>query len=340
MRQSTTSTLIVTAMMAAFIGVALASPNGNLRRKRVAFEVPSEERSSVGRTEFMLKDEHELEDLWTRAMKVMDEKGEKLMRVKFLQDVSMSFSLSLSMSMPVVPTGTHAPTPSPVTTTAPANTTPAPAANITNSPAMTTSPTSPSVISLAPVASTAPGMTSAPVSPPGMTNAPVSPPGMTPAPFTAPGMTPAPVTAPGMTSAPVTAPGMTSAPVTAPGMTSAPVTGPPQGGDCLVGTSREVYLRDLLSTITDPAILANVTSPQSMALNWITLDDPLKIDPCVYPTVQQRYGLATLYYSTGGAEWVTNDGWIGVLPECQWFGITCDDANVTVQVIELRKSML
>ena len=167
--------------------------------------------------------------------------------------------------------------------------------------------------------------------------APLAPPGVTMAPLAPPGITNPPVTVPGTTPAPITAPGITPAPVTVPGMTSPPVVAPTPGGDCLVGTTRDAYLRDLLSMITDPTILANATSPQSMALNWITLDDPLQIDPCVYPTVQQRYGLATLYYATDGAGWVSNEGWIGALPECQWFGITCNDANVTVYMIELRK---
>ena len=318
MIQSTANTLLLVVLMAACIPLADANRSGNLRRKRITFEVPDEARKSLSRTEFMLlNDEQELEDLWTRAMKATDEKEAKILEDRFLQLKSMSMP-SPPVSKPTTatpaPAAPSAGTTAPAATSAPTTGTTAPAV-VTSAPAVGT--TAPAVGTTAPAtATTAPGVvTSAPAV---ATTAPVV---GTTAPAAA-------TTSPAVvTSAPVVG---TTAPA---GGTTAPA------GDCLGGTTRDDYILKQLSAVTDPTLLENPASPQGMAIDWITLDDPLKVDPCVYPTLEQRYGLATIYFATAGASWTTKTDWLGGTSECQWFGITCDDTNVTVHKVQLRKSL-
>ena len=60
--------------------------------------------------------------------------------------------------------------------------------------------------------------------------------------------------------------------------------------------------------------------------------DPAQVDPCTYGTVEQRYALATFFYSTNGSGWDNSDGWLVESNECAWSGIKCDGDN---RVIEL-----
>ena len=94
--------------------------------------------------------------------------------------------------------------------------------------------------------------------------------------------------------------------------------------------SREEALESVLVEITDGPTLTNPITPQSAAFRWLLNDDPLQIDPCDYPTVEQRYSLSTLYFSTGGDSWFNNTGWLDISGECDWFGITCEDGLTTV----------
>jgi hypothetical protein len=89
----------------------------------------------------------------------------------------------------------------------------------------------------------------------------------------------------------------------------------------------------ILVQITDGPILTNPATPQGMAVRWILNEDPLQIDPCTYPTVEQRYALATFYFSTSGDNWIVNTGWLSVAGECDWFGITCVDGKVTANIM-------
>lgn len=129
-----------------------------------------------------------------------------------------------------------------------------------------------------------------------------------------------------------------------PGPTLNPTNSPSGGGgstaptaNCLTGTTREAYLLDILSAVTDTSLLLDPATPQGQAFSWI-VSDPLMFDPCVYPTIEQRYGLATFFFGTSGSLWIDNTDWIGGVVECQWFGITCDTmTNTTVEKLQLRK---
>ena len=91
---------------------------------------------------------------------------------------------------------------------------------------------------------------------------------------------------------------------------------------------REEAMEAILVEVTDGPILTNPATPQGMAYRWILNDDPLQIDPCTYPTVLQRYALASLYFATNGEAWVDNTGWLGGAGECTWFGIMCAGDDV------------
>jgi hypothetical protein len=93
--------------------------------------------------------------------------------------------------------------------------------------------------------------------------------------------------------------------------------------------SREEAIESILVQITDGPILTKPATPQGQAYQWILNDDPLQIDPCTYPSIEQRYALATFYYSTGGDNWIVDTAWLSVAGECDWFGITCVDGKVT-----------
>jgi hypothetical protein len=130
-------------------------------------------------------------------------------------------------------------------------------------------------------------------------------------------------------------------PASAPSGSSFPSSTPsldPSPNDCLDGISREEYLSTYLSTVTDPDLLDDPSTPQGQAFNWIVGSDPLAIDPCTYPTTAQRYGLATFYYATAGADWIKSDDWLGGSDECEWFGITCGEKSKTnVEKLQLCK---
>lgn len=131
-----------------------------------------------------------------------------------------------------------------------------------------------------------------------------------PSPTTPTQPTPAPVPA---TAAPD---GSTLSPTPSP-------TAPPTPFDCLVGTTIEDYLLEMLSMITPEGLLTDSNTPQGRAYQFM-INDPLQPDVCTYPTTIQRYTMATIYYSTNGANWVDNTGWLSATNECSWLGATCD----------------
>jgi hypothetical protein len=144
------------------------------------------------------------------------------------------------------------------------------------------------------------------------------------------------------TRAPTAAP-ILGTPVPSPAMTTFR---PTMGGttvqptldiSCLLGRSPTQYLLDELSLITDVALLMNPATPQGRAFLFMD-GDPLLMDTgvCSYPTIDQRYGLATFYFSTNGESWIEDTGWLGPLGECDWFGVTCQDGTFTTDLL-LRK---
>lgn len=128
----------------------------------------------------------------------------------------------------------------------------------------------------------------------------------------------------------------TSNPTSSPTISVIPTTEGPTA-NCLSGTSREEYLFGVLSQITDPSLLNDSQAPQGKAFEWIVNEDPLDFDPCTYPTIEQRYGLAVFFYATEGVSWITNSLWLSAANECTWFGVTCGDDDIRVERLQLRK---
>jgi hypothetical protein len=121
-----------------------------------------------------------------------------------------------------------------------------------------------------------------------------------------------------------------------------PTTPPPVGPtaapvDCLMGRTREEYVFDLLVPITPGHILNDPSTPQGMAFDYLANDDPHLENPCSSSTIEQRYGLTTLYFSTQGGEWLDQEGWLGPDQECIWFGIACHDDPTAVTRLLLSK---
>jgi hypothetical protein len=138
--------------------------------------------------------------------------------------------------------------------------------------------------------------------------------------------TPPRPTTPRPTPAPTLPGNGTFAPTSAPSFNST---------DCLEGNTREQYVLNVLSSITDLALLQNASTPQGAAYSWLAFED-LETDVCE-PFIE-RYGLATFYYSTSGDTWINNADWLSALDVCEWFGVTCDHiTNSTVERLQLRK---
>jgi hypothetical protein len=105
---------------------------------------------------------------------------------------------------------------------------------------------------------------------------------------------------------------------------------------CLMGRTLAAYLLDLLTPVTDPALLQNMETPQGKAFDFMTNDPFVKAMVCIYPSLEQRYGLATFYFSTQGSLWTTKTGWLSASNECAWYGIVCND-NVRASNLTLSK---
>mmetsp|Transcript_6265 Transcript_6265/g.13954 ORF Transcript_6265/g.13954 Transcript_6265/m.13954 type:complete len:236 (+) Transcript_6265:173-880(+) len=120
--------------------------------------------------------------------------------------------------------------------------------------------------------------------------------------------------------------------------TSAPQTPQPTEDEfaCLDGRTRQEYLFDQLSLVSDSADLLNPNTPQGQAFIFMN-NDPLDPNVCAYP-IEQRYGLVTFYFATEGALWTANTGWVGGLTECNWFGLLCNDGSL-VSNMTLRKTV-
>jgi hypothetical protein len=87
--------------------------------------------------------------------------------------------------------------------------------------------------------------------------------------------------------------------------------------------------------------LRTPSTPQNNALNWLAININLDF----YSDAQkiQRYALATLFFSTNGASWLTKDGWLSNSDECAWYSDAdssfCDE-NGSVKDLSLSYNNL
>ena len=109
-------------------------------------------------------------------------------------------------------------------------------------------------------------------------------------------------------------------------------------------TSQQIQIF-LANTLTDDGALTTDGTPQNLAYNQL-LNTSNGLDPTIPGDaleITQRYTLNTIFYSTQLEGWRNRSGWTTAAPICgsnsdPWFGVTCDDVNVTG--IELRSNNL
>lgn len=100
--------------------------------------------------------------------------------------------------------------------------------------------------------------------------------------------------------------------------------------------SREEALLSILSQYTNTSLLTSLITSEGLAFRWLLATDT-SIDPCTYPTIVQRYGLAVYYYATQGDTWTNKTGWLSPEQECQWYGVSCFTGTGVVTDLVLCK---
>jgi len=97
-------------------------------------------------------------------------------------------------------------------------------------------------------------------------------------------------------------------------------------------STRRAHIMDRIfkANVSYPELFGDVTSPQYVALNWISNDDALHLDP-LDDGIVPRYACAVFYFSVAGF-WYEDgdfdeyhDTWLSGIGICEWFGIMCDD---------------
>lgn len=203
-------------------------------------------------------------------------------------------------------------------------------------PAPTPSPTTASAV--IPVPTKAPFAFPVPVPTPAPTDSPVASPVSTGSPTSAPVVTDFPTLAPAATALPTRAPVLlTTSPTVNP--TEAPVivtatpseapvtpTDTPSLSPFTVcnSKSRSDAFFSILQVVTSPFLLNDPDTPQGFAYEFLVSGDPAVVDPCTYPTVEQRYAAVALSRSTNGQDWTNPTGWLTAANECEWFGVRCN----------------
>ena len=109
-------------------------------------------------------------------------------------------------------------------------------------------------------------------------------------------------------------------------------------------TNAEAIGKFVTTTLTDDGSLTTAGTPQNLAYNQLlaTSPDLNPSNPVDQVEITQRYTLNTIYYSGSGVDWTSQDGWTSATDICDrqglenWFGITCDNLQVTG--IELQEN--
>jgi hypothetical protein len=82
---------------------------------------------------------------------------------------------------------------------------------------------------------------------------------------------------------------------------------------------RRYRMMSLIQSRNPSTTFTDSSSPPNKALDWI-LSDPFSSDELSDDRLVQRFALATLYYSTDGANWINVGGWLTSTNECDWGG--------------------
>ena len=117
--------------------------------------------------------------------------------------------------------------------------------------------------------------------------------------------------------------------------TPSPVVSLPPSPPC-PDDNQDDFLLDLLSEVTDPSLLLDMSTPQGMAYFFLLDEVPSYV---CSPTIVQRYSLSVFYFSTEGSRWTEDSGWLSRRQECEWFGVECN-INGLVTSLNLGKQLL
>ena len=111
--------------------------------------------------------------------------------------------------------------------------------------------------------------------------------------------------------------------------------------------SSKGVLVELIQSRSPTTSFVNSTSAQSQALEWM-LSDPYTLTLGQDDRLVQRFALVTLWYSTNGAIWSTDDttysvGWLAPVHECEWDAVgdgkrdlQCNSNKEVIQMYLLR----
>lgn len=133
----------------------------------------------------------------------------------------------------------------------------------------------------------------------------------------------------------------TEAPVAQDAPTIAP-TATPAPTDCLLGQSLRDRLLEILTPITDRTLLLNAATPQGMAFSFMENDPYVQKTICDNMTLEQRYGLATVYFATDGAKWSNAYNWLKPVHECEWAVsqvLRCEGMRATLLDLSMSPSL-
>jgi hypothetical protein len=142
--------------------------------------------------------------------------------------------------------------------------------------------------------------------------------------------------------------------------------------ECTVeGAPRAARINNAINNISDPSALADPTSPQSRARDWLINEDTYNVfcaNPCsrsgVDGGIYQRYSLVVFYFSMNGdTDWLScgrnspeecipkltninqdvlpttsdNQPWLTPVNECAWGGLACRASDLCLDRIEFGK---
>lgn len=106
---------------------------------------------------------------------------------------------------------------------------------------------------------------------------------------------------------------------------------------------RTVQILELIRGYSHPDTLTSTQRAEFQAFHWIDQLDKRVLCPDIVDTalVYQRYTLAVFYYTLDGSNWnsctenepeipcsTEQERWLSAASECDWYGITCDDAGL------------
>ena len=91
--------------------------------------------------------------------------------------------------------------------------------------------------------------------------------------------------------------------------------------------SRKLHIkaRILEAKVTSEELFDDLNSPQSTSLEWMTNDDPLRLEPSDSGLIE-RYASVVFYFSCSENEYNASN-WLSDKPICEWSGFTCIEVD-------------